>query len=65
LLCDLGPRRTEIAELDVEHVNLEAGTVEVPEKGEQSRVPLTVRDETRATLLTWLPVQPPVAWPLP
>jgi integrase/recombinase XerC len=57
LLWDLGLRRTEVAELDLDHLDLEAGTVEVREKGEHDRIPLTLPDETRVALQAWLDVR--------
>ena len=58
LLWDLGLRRTEVAELDYPtHLDETAGTVDVREKGEHDRVPLTLPDETLAALQAWLEVR--------
>jgi integrase/recombinase XerC len=57
LLWDLGLRRNEVAELDLEHLDLDAGTVDVREKGAQDRVPLSLPEETAAALQAWLDVR--------
>lgn len=51
LLWDLGLRRSEVAELDYPaHPDEEAGAVNVREKGEPGRAPLTFPDKTLAAL---------------
>ncbi len=57
LLWDLGLRRSEVAELDLEHIDLQASTIQVREKGEHDRIPLPLPDETRAALQAWLDVR--------
>ncbi|MHC4091581.1 MAG: tyrosine-type recombinase/integrase [Planctomycetota bacterium] len=54
LLFDLGLRRGEVVSLDVEHVDLEAGTLAVLGKGRDTRVKLTLPEPTTQTLQAWL-----------
>lgn len=57
LLYDLALRRAEVVELDVEAVDLEAGTVSVLGKGREEREPLTLPAKTREALADWLRVR--------
>jgi integrase/recombinase XerC len=54
LAFDLGLRRGELASLDLEHLDLEAGTVAVVGKGQEGREQLTLPPETVAVLRAWL-----------
>jgi integrase/recombinase XerC len=54
LAFDLGLRRGELASLDFEHVDLEAGTLAVQGKGQEGRELLTLPPETIAVLRGWL-----------
>ena len=56
LLYDLGLRRGEVIALDVEDVNLEAGTLDVMGKGRTQKETLTMPDATRAALADWMGV---------
>lgn len=60
LIHDLGLRRGEAASLDLEHLDLAAGTVAVLGKGRQVREALTLPQETTAALRTWLEARGPV-----
>src|SRR5690606_36118743 len=53
----LGLRRGEIAELNIGHVNLEAGTVSVLGKGKLERVSLTLPPNVKKALADWLEVR--------
>lgn len=57
LLFDLALRRGEVVSLDVEHVDLEGGTVAVLGKGRTGRVKVTLPDVTKAALSGWLEVR--------
>lgn len=57
LLHDLGLRRNEAVSLDLEHIDLEAGTVSVMGKARRERELLTLPLETRAALSAWLEVR--------
>ncbi|RME25143.1 MAG: integrase [Deltaproteobacteria bacterium] len=57
LLYDLALRRAEVVGLDVEHVDLGGGTVEVQGKGRTARLKLTLPEPTRAALAAWLAVR--------
>jgi len=54
LLYDLGLRRGEVVSLDVENVDLKAGTVAVLGKGRSAREFLTLPEPTKAALRDWL-----------
>ena len=54
LLHDLGLRRGEVVSLDLEHVDLDAGTVSVLGKGRNQREAITLPDQTRDSLFTWI-----------
>lgn len=64
LLHDLGLRRGEIVSLDLEHVNLEAGTLSVLGKGRAGRVGLTMPPQTTAVLAGWIAARGAKAGPL-
>lgn len=57
LLFDLALRRGEVVSLDVEHVDLEGGTVAVLGKGRTGRVKMTLPAATKAALSGWLEVR--------
>jgi integrase/recombinase XerC len=57
LLWDLGLHRSEVAELDLAHLDLGAGTVAVRGKGEAGLGPLTLPEETQAALRAWVEVR--------
>lgn len=57
LLFDLALRRGEVVSLDVEHVDLEGGTVAVLGKGRTGRVKVTLPDATKAALSAWVAVR--------
>ena len=57
LLFDLALRRGEAVSLDLEHLDLEAGTVAVLGKGRQGRAKVTLPDATKAALSTWVAVR--------
>src|SRR5260370_38079795 len=52
-LFDLGLRRAEVLGLDLEDLDLEAGTVAVLGKGRTSKMKLTLPPETRKALEAW------------
>src|SRR2546421_4298887 len=54
LAFDLGLRRGELASLDLEHLDLDAGTLAVLGKGQKGRELLTLPPETAAVLKGWL-----------
>jgi integrase/recombinase XerC len=54
LAFDLGLRRSELASLDLEHLDLEAGTLAVLGKGQEGCELLTLPSETTAVLRGWL-----------
>jgi integrase/recombinase XerC len=64
LLYDLGLRRAEVVSLDLEHLNLETGKLQVLGKGRTSRVPLTLPPQTLAVLAAWLEVRGPAPGPI-
>ena len=64
LLYDLGLRRAEVAHLDREDVDLEAGRLDVLGKGRREKDTLTLPEPTRATLRHWLEVRGDAAGPL-
>lgn len=64
LLHDLALRRGEVAHLDLEDVDLEAGTVSVLGKGRTGKVRLTLPDPTKAALVSWLEARGPEPGPL-
>jgi integrase/recombinase XerC len=54
LLYDLALRRGSITSLDVEHLNLDEGTIEVKVKGKTGRVRRSLPDQTKQALQHWL-----------
>lgn len=64
LLHDLALRRGEVAHLDLEDLDLEAGTVAVLGKGRTAKVRLTLPDPTKDALRSWLEVRGTEAGPL-
>jgi len=54
LLYDLALRRNEAVSLDLEHLDLEAGSVSVLGKGRAERIALTLPEPTRSALRAWL-----------
>ena len=57
LLFDLALRRAEVCFLDVEDMDLEAGTVAVLGKGRTEKTRLTLPNETRGVLREWIAVR--------
>jgi len=57
LLYDLALRRAEVVRLDVEDVDLAAGTVAVLGKGRREKLVRTLPDATRAALAAWLAIR--------
>ena len=56
--CSSGPcARNEVASLDVEHLDLDAGTVSVLGKGHTDRESLTLPEPTRRALADWLAIR--------
>jgi integrase/recombinase XerC len=64
LLFDLALRRGELVGLDLEHLDLEAGTVAVLGKGDSERELLTLPHETVAALRAWVDVRGDAPGPL-
>lgn len=64
LLFDLALRRGEAVSLDVEHVDVVAGTVDVLGKGRTGRAKITLPDVTKAALVAWLELRGTNAGPL-
>src|SRR5947209_5996509 len=63
-LFDLGLRRAEVLNLDLEDLDLEAGTVAVLGKGRNSKMKLTLPPETRRALDAWIAVRGVAPGPL-
>jgi integrase/recombinase XerC len=63
-LFDLGLRRAEVLRLDLEDLDLEAGTVAVLGKGRTSKMKLTLPPETKKALEAWLGVRGVAPGPL-
>jgi len=57
LLYDLALRRGEVVNLDLEDVDLEAGTLAVMGKGKTQKINLTLPDETKNALSKWIEVR--------
>lgn len=57
LLYDLGLRRGEAVALDLEDVDLKAGTVSILGKGRTEKETLTLPDPTKSALESWLSVR--------
>jgi len=64
LLFDLALRRGEVVSLDVEDLDLEAGTVEVLGKGRLEKTGLTLPEPTKTALRDWLELRGPEPGPL-
>ena len=64
LLVDLGLRRHEVAQLDVEHVDDEQWRVSVRRKGEDEREWVPLADATAEALRAWLDERRDAAGPL-
>jgi integrase/recombinase XerC len=64
LLYDLGLRRAEVVSLDLEHLDLAAGTVAVLGKGRSQREKLTLPPATRQALAAWVEARGPEPGPL-
>lgn len=64
LLYDLGLRRGEAVSLDLEDVDLQAGTVSILGKGRTERETLTLPAPTKAALDAWVSVRGAEAGPL-
>jgi integrase/recombinase XerC len=57
LMFDLAMRRGEVCSLDVEHVDLVQGAVSIMGKGRSQREWLSLPDETRDAIKSWLSVR--------
>jgi len=64
LLHDLALRRGEVIRLDVEDLDLEAGTVAIIGKGRTEKVRYTLPDPTKAALADWMEARGPEPGPL-
>ncbi|MCI0343744.1 MAG: tyrosine-type recombinase/integrase [Planctomycetales bacterium] len=64
LLYDLALRRAEVVGLDVEDLDVAAGTVAVLGKGRTQKVRLTLPEPTRVALAAWLTVRGGASGPL-
>lgn len=64
LLFDRALRRGEVASLDLEHVDLDAGTVTVLGKGRRQRETLSIPTETAAAVRAWVAVRGTAPGPL-
>jgi integrase/recombinase XerC len=64
LLFDLALQRKEVVGLDVDDLDLQAGTVAVLGKGKTQKVRLTLPAPTQAALNAWLPVRGMTRGPL-
>jgi integrase/recombinase XerC len=64
LLYDLGLRRGEAVALDLEDLDLKAGTVSIMGKGRTERETLTLPEPTKAALESWISVRGVEAGPL-
>lgn len=64
LLFDVALRRAEAVSLDLEHLDLVAGTVSVMGKKRRERERLTLPDPTRSALAAWLAVRGAAPGPL-
>ena len=63
-LFDLGLRRAEVLNLDLEDLDREAGTVAVLGKGRNSKMKLTLPPETKKALEAWIGVRGRAPGPL-
>jgi integrase/recombinase XerC len=57
LLFERALRRSEVASLDVAHLDLDAGTINILSKGNTEREPLTLPEPTRRALADWLAIR--------
>lgn len=64
LLYDLALRRGEVCSLDIEHVNLQLGTVSVLGKGRNERIQLTLPSKTKEVLMKWIEARGSQSGPL-
>jgi len=64
LLFDLALRRAEVVSLDLEDVDLRAGTVAVMGKGRREKVRLSLPSPTRAALAAWVETRGSSSGPL-
>jgi integrase/recombinase XerC len=64
LLFERALRRGEVASLDVEHLDLDAGTISVIGKGSTERDSLTLPEPTRRALAEWLAIRGTAPGPL-
>jgi integrase/recombinase XerC len=64
LLFERALRRGEVASLDIEHVDLDAGTIGVLGKGSTERELLTLPEPTSRALSDWLAIRGPAPGPL-
>jgi integrase/recombinase XerC len=64
LLFERALRRGEVASLDLIHLDLAAGTLDVRGKGDTGRETLTLPDSTRRTLSEWVAVRGTAPGPL-
>ncbi len=64
LLADLALRRAEVVSLDLEHVDLAAGTVSILGKGRTGRMSLSLPEPTKAALAAWVAVRGDRSGPL-
>jgi integrase/recombinase XerC len=63
-LFSLGLRRSELLSLDLEHVDLQGGTIQVLAKGHKERSRLTLPEQTRQVLAEWVSARGPEPGPL-
>ena len=64
LLYDLALRRGEVVSLDLEDVNLEAGTLAILGKGRTEQETLSLPEKTKAALREWIGARGPGSGPL-
>jgi len=64
LLYDLGLRRGEVVALDLEDLDLAAGTLAILGKGRTQKVNLTLPEQTKSVLLEWLSIRGTTPGPL-
>lgn len=64
LLHDRALRRGEVASLDLEHVDMRRGEIEILGKGRRERERLTLPEQTKAALAAWLRLRGRRAGPL-
>ncbi len=57
LLFDLSLKKNEVVTLDLEHVDIENGTISILGKGKTERVKLTLPEETRNALSEWIKIR--------